>query len=175
MVCKLTMHAIGFFNVSLMRVVSTLKKTEIIIFAVVSYMRLPFFSANVPRNTFKPRLICDWPLDVVHILITVCQPKISYPVVISDAVNVINFLVWPLTKINRPSSSVRSNQNIIYSDDYVSRAVKAGYLLANPTLSPVHPPKQVSSFRIVGQQLFKSFCAWFHGNMVTCKFNNGKF
>lgn len=163
------MKFFGCFNIFVMSVFNFFKKSKIIIFPIRFYMRLPFFSLFMPRNTFKPAFVCCGFLDIFHILTSICQTQIRNSIIITNPINMVKFIFWPFFIVYCPCDSMSSHKYIINPYKNVSRFIFTCYYIPRFSFSTLNAPKKCASFRIVGKKFLGSLYRYMchKGNMVT--------
>jgi len=169
MSAKNTMQFIRCLSVSFAGFFSRIKKAKIIVFPICLNMGLPTIAYFMPRNTLKTRHISDWLFNIFHIFSSISYAKIKQFVVGSDPVDMVNFSIWPFIVKHSPCNSMRSQKNIIYTDNNISSAIKACNNFTGGTFSSFDAPAQQSCVRIIRQKFFEAVDFWmFHtGNMAT--------
>ena len=150
-----------------------IEKPKVIIFTIGTYVSLPFISSRVPRHPFQTRFVGDGHFNVMHILYTVCLPKVLNSVVRWVSINMVNFVDRPLSVRDCPSNSVRPQQNIINSSNDISSPIPTCYNCARSALTPLNPPRKLSGAWIIRKKLFEPVYVWVSHVAMMATFKGG--
>lgn len=140
---------------------------KMVVYSIDTYLSLPFISKS--GHSFVSRFVIGWPFHIAHLFIPGRQPQITNTVVVSNPIDMIDFLAGPLAIMHRPANSVRAQETLIDPDYNISRRVMALNYTARYCFAARDIPPQITRLRIICQQLFQAIGRRiFHGgNMAT--------
>ena len=93
-----------------------LKKPKVLHFFINIYVSSPFFSLNMPANSFVSRSVTFYFSYVHHVLRFCCAAKIAPSVVGWVLINVINLMRGPFSRHHSPNNPMRLIQTPVYAN-----------------------------------------------------------
>lgn len=143
-----------FTTISFVRLLRSLKSSEVVISASNHYHASPFFGLSIPTGALEAATRICVELRISYIFGARGQPEITNPIVGKNSVFMVDIGGRPFSVLNEPSQTMRAIFRAINSDGDIAVSADAAGDLAGPTTSSTNLPVQDSSFWIVAQQLF---------------------
>lgn len=155
---KFTMKFLCGVLISIGGFLCCVKKPKVMVNPICLYMRLPFLSDVVPRNTFVARFIGFWRGQIFHVLGPRSFAQIFPSIVRRVMIYVVNFIFWPLSGHYSPRNTVNFIMPVINSYNNSPVTVLAASNFANYRFltNSCFPPK-FPGVRVIIEKLNKFF------------------
>lgn len=154
--CKLSLQFFTFLMHLFGSIFCCIKRPQIMGTSVASYASFKFLEITTKFDAFMTSFISSLFISVGNVLGPSSLPQIAKPIIVFNAIDVINILRWPFPIKIKPRQTVSKIKFTIYGYYNVTKGVFTSCLSSsNGSLSTVYPEK-MSSFWVVCKG-FKQF------------------